>query len=123
MDRHGPHNALLDGWVRMHQAAAHAIKVAKGDNKQEGTSDAARFDANTIVDILCEHANGRQVGVELKCLHIVRSTYGKDTQGSHCDNGHLYGFGNRLPILATAGEGGLHAPPLGQPEQVKAAWP
>ena len=50
-----------------------------------------------IVDILCEHANGCQIGVELKCLHTVKSTYGKGTQGSHCDNGengHMYGFGN-----------------------------
>ena len=32
MDRHGPHNAVLDVWVRAYRAAAHAITVVKGDN-------------------------------------------------------------------------------------------
>ena len=56
-----------------------------------------------IVDILCEHANGRQIGVELKCLHTVKSTYGKGTQGSHCNNGHMYGFGNLRKRRGTGG--------------------
>ena len=93
MDRHGPHNAVLDVWVRAYRAAAHAVTVVKGD-KQEGTQVAARFDANTVVDILCELMGGRLVGVELKCLHTVKSTYGKGMRSSHCDNGHVYAFGN-----------------------------
>ena len=65
---------MLDVWVRAYRAAAHAIMVVKGD-KQEGTRAAARFDANTVVDILCELMGGRLVGVELKCLRTVKSTY------------------------------------------------
>ena len=49
---------MLDVWVRAYRAAAHAIMVVKGD-KQEGTRAAAQFDANTVVDILCELMGGR----------------------------------------------------------------
>ena len=27
-------------------------------------------------------------------LNTVKSAYSKGTRGSHCDNGHLYSFGN-----------------------------
>ena len=91
-DRSVPHDNVLDVWAQVYRAAGDA-KVMKGD-KQEGSAAAARFDQSKIADILREKPNGTLIGTEIKCLNTVRSEYGKGTRGSHCDNGHVYGFGS-----------------------------
>ena len=99
-DRRGPHDAVLDTWVHIYRATGDAT-VAKGD-KQEGSSKAARFDANTVVDIVRETTDGKLIGSEIKCLNTVKQNYSKGTQGSHRDNGHAYAFGNtREAVMRT----------------------